>query len=50
MQTQEKSAEAKPTVVLKNFINDGKYPIPTAKSERIAWILLNSSGIQYRWV
>ena len=36
MQTQEKSAEAKPTVVLKNFINDGKYPLPTAKSERIS--------------
>ena len=36
MQIQEKSAEAKPTVVLKNFINDGKYPLPTAKSERIA--------------
>ena len=32
MQIQDK----KPTVVLKNFINDGKYPIPTAKSERIA--------------
>jgi len=36
MQIQEKSAEAKSAVLLKNFINDGKYPIPTAKSERIA--------------
>ena len=36
MQIQEKSAEAKSAVLPKNFINDGKYPIPTAKSERIA--------------
>ena len=35
MQIQEKNAEAKSAVVLKNFINDGKSPIPTAKSERI---------------
>ena len=36
MQIQEKSTEVKPAVVLKNFINDGKHPLPTAKSERIA--------------
>ena len=36
MQIQEKSAEAKSAVLLKNFINDGKYPIPTTKSERIS--------------
>ena len=36
MQTQEKNAEAKSAVLLKNFINDGKYPLPTVKSERIA--------------
>ena len=36
MQIQEKSAEAKPALVLKNFVNDGKYPLPTTKSERIA--------------
>ena len=36
MQIQEKSAEAKSAVLLKNFINDGKYPIPTVKSERIS--------------
>ena len=32
MQTQDK----KPAVMLKNFINDGKYPLPPVKSERIA--------------
>ena len=36
MQSQEQPINAEPVIVLKNFINDGKYPIPTAKIERIS--------------
>ena len=35
MQIQGKRAKVKPAVVQKNFINDGKHPMPTSKSERI---------------
>jgi hypothetical protein len=33
---QEQNADAKLVVELKNFINDGKYPLLTAKSEQIS--------------
>ena len=36
MQSQEQPIKAEPVIVPKNFINDGKYPLPTVKSERIA--------------
>ena len=36
MQCQEQPINTEPVIVLKNFVNDGKYPLPTAKSERIA--------------
>ena len=47
MQIQEKNAEAKSAVVLKNFVNDGKYPLPTAKSERIAAKVNKSNCIPF---